>query len=224
MTQNWHKTCPTAFLERSHSDLGDGRKVATGPARPHSAFSERPHPVVITYTEQAGDAVRAGADSQGLRPRLQVGKPCHRRCSRSTAHITKGLTGKRWIRMLRSAGLNSVCPIPASTINPSYHPAILRQEWGFIVPGGESSSAPKMVTSFIGPVPQAISRLQWPDLGTITQGDRNGHRASTSKHPPAAPYRWSTAYIRVSQDEHTRAMAISSKLTIAAVSPPTTLL
>ena len=70
MTQNWHKTCPTAFLERSHSDLGDGRKVATGPARPHSAFSERPHPVVITYTDQAGDAVPAGADSQGLRPTI----------------------------------------------------------------------------------------------------------------------------------------------------------
>ena len=27
MTQNWHKTCPAAFLERGHSDLGDGSFV-----------------------------------------------------------------------------------------------------------------------------------------------------------------------------------------------------
>jgi murein DD-endopeptidase MepM/ murein hydrolase activator NlpD len=56
----------------------------------------------------------------------------------------------------------------------------IRQGDHLVVPGGEKPYEPKVVTAYVGPVPQGArgtGRFQWPVLGSITQGYWYGHRA-----------------------------------------------
>jgi murein DD-endopeptidase MepM/ murein hydrolase activator NlpD len=162
-------------------------------AQPHTIIPERPRLDIITYAVQAGDTVQSMADFFGLQPTsimwanpaiedapdlLRIGQEV----------IILPIDGA-YHKVAEGDTLESIAEeykvepeaIVACEYNPLEAPVGSIQEgMRLIVPGGEKPYVPKVVTTYIGSVPEGArgtGRFQWSVLGRITQGYWYGHRA-----------------------------------------------
>jgi murein DD-endopeptidase MepM/ murein hydrolase activator NlpD len=162
-------------------------------AQPRTIFPERPRLGVVTYTVQAGDTVQDIAASFHLSPTtimwanpaiedvpdlLKIGQEV----------VILPLDGV-YHKIAEGDTLSSIAEkyevISDTIIDCQYNNltsvrSSLKEDTYLIVPGGEKPYVPKVVTSYIGPVPEGArgtGRFQWPVLGRITQEYWYGHRA-----------------------------------------------
>lgn len=172
--------------------------VATGGtitrlAQPNTIIPERPRLDIITYTIQAGDTVQAIADLFRLDPTtimwanpaiedapdlLRIGQEV----------VVLPIDGV-YHKVAEDNTLASIAeeykvePEAIVTCEYNYLESLdqpIEEGTYLIVPGGEKPYIPKVVTTYIGSVPEGArgtGRFQWPVLGRITQGYWYGHRA-----------------------------------------------
>jgi murein DD-endopeptidase MepM/ murein hydrolase activator NlpD len=162
-------------------------------AQPHTIIPERPRLGIITYTVQAGDTVQAIADSFGLQPTtimwadsaiedapdlLRIGQEVIILPIDGVYHeVAEGDTLESIAEEYKVEPEAIVACEYNHLESPDYQ---IIEGTRLIVPGGEKPYVPKVVTTYVGSVPEGArgtGRFQWPVLGGITQGYWYGHRA-----------------------------------------------
>jgi len=162
-------------------------------AQPNTIIPERPRLDIITYTIQAGDTVQAIADLFRLDPTtimwanpavedapdlLRIGQevvilPIDGVYHKVAADDTLASIAEKY----------KVEPEAIVTCEYNYLESLdqpIDEGTYLVVPGGEKPYIPKVVTTYVGSVPEGArgtGRFQWPVLGRITQGYWYGHRA-----------------------------------------------
>jgi len=178
----------------------NGKAPPSSPSRaiarltqPHTIIPERPRLGIITYTIQAGDTIQAIAAFFSLQPTtimwanpavedapdlLRIGQEMTILPIDGAHHtVDEGDT-------LESIGEEykiepeAIAACEYNYLEPPDYPIVAGMR--LIIPGGEKPYVPKVVTTYIGSVPEGVQgtgRFLWPVLGAITQGYWYGHRA-----------------------------------------------
>jgi murein DD-endopeptidase MepM/ murein hydrolase activator NlpD len=162
-------------------------------AQPHTIIPERPRLEIITYTVQAGDTVQSIADWFKLQPTtiswsnpaiedapdlLRIGQEVAILPIDGSYHkVVEGDTLES-IAEYYKVEAQAIAACEYNRLEPPTYS--IREGMQLIVPGGEKPYVPKVVTTYVGSVPEGARgtvRFQWPVLGRITQGYWYGHRA-----------------------------------------------
>jgi murein DD-endopeptidase MepM/ murein hydrolase activator NlpD len=162
-------------------------------AQLHTIIPERPRLDIITYTVQAGDTVQAIAASFGLQPTtimwadsaiedapdlLRIGQEVIILPIDGVYHeVAEGDTLESIAEEYKVEPEAIVACAYNHLESPDHQ---ILEGMRLIVPGGEKPYVPKVVTTYVGSVPEGArgtGRFQWPVLGSITQGYWYGHRA-----------------------------------------------
>ncbi len=168
-------------------------RVVTRLAQPHTTIPERSRLEVITYTVQAGDTVQSIADSFGLQPTTLMWADSAIEDAPDMLRIDQQVTILPIDGVYHTVAEGDTLEEIAEEyeVEPD---AIIACEYNdlessdqqivegmmLIVPGGEKPYVQKVVTTYVGSVPEGArgtGRFQWPVLGSISQGYWYGHRA-----------------------------------------------
>ncbi len=168
-------------------------RVVTRLAQPHTIIPERSRLEVITYTVQAGDTVQSIADSFGLQPTTLMWADSAIEDAPDMLRIDQQVTILPIDGVYHTVAEGDTLEEIAEEyeVEPD---AIIACEYNdlessdqqivegmmLIVPGGEKPYVQKVVTTYVGSVPEGArgtGRFQWPVLGSISQGYWYGHRA-----------------------------------------------
>ena len=162
-------------------------------AQPNTIIPERPRLDIITYTIQAGDTVQAIADLFRLDPTtimwanpaiedapdlLRIGQEVVVLPIDGVYHEVAGDDTLASIAEEYKAEPEAIVTCEYNYLESLDQP--IEEGAYLIVPGGEKPYIPKVVTAYVGSVPEGArgtGRFQWPVLGMITQGYWYGHRA-----------------------------------------------
>ena len=179
---------------RAHSTNSiNGYRAVARIAQPHTIIPERPRLNVITYTVQTGDTVQAIANLFGLQPTTIMWADPAIEDAPDLLRIGQNVTilpiDGVYHKVAEGDTLESIAEEykvePEAIITCEYNRlessnGQIVEGMRLIVPGGEKPYVPKVVTTYVGSVPEGArgtGRFQWPVLGHITQGYWYGHRA-----------------------------------------------
>lgn len=159
----------------------------------HTIIPERPRLGIITYTIQAGDTIQAIAASFSLQPTtimwanpavedapdlLRIGQEVTILPIDGAHHtVAEGDTLESIAEEYKTEP-EAIAACEYNYLEPPDYPIVAGMR--LIIPGGEKPYVPKVVTTYIGSVPEGVQgtgRFLWPVLGAITQGYWYGHRA-----------------------------------------------
>jgi len=184
--QNGH--IPSAYSINNSSS-----RVVARLAQPHTIIPERPRLGVITYTVQAGDTVQSIADNFDLQPTtlmwadsaiedapdlLRIDQQVTILPIDGVYHTVAADDTLESIAEEYEVKSGAIITCEYNSLDPS-DPQIV-QDMRLIVPGGEKPYIQKVVTTYVGSVPEGArgtGLFQWPVLGSISQGYWYGHRA-----------------------------------------------
>ncbi|MCP4539262.1 MAG: peptidoglycan DD-metalloendopeptidase family protein [Chloroflexi bacterium] len=177
----------------SLANNANGSRAVTRLAQPHTIIPDRPRLEVVTYTVQAGDTVQAIASSFNLQPTTIMWADSAIEDAPDLLRIGQEVTilpiDGVYHQVAEGDTLESIAEAykvePEAITTCEYNPPeisdnLITEGMHLIVPGGEKPYIPKVVTTYVGSVPEGArgtGRFQWPVLGTITQGYWYGHRA-----------------------------------------------
>ncbi len=163
-------------------------------ANPHTEIPKRPRLGIITYTVQLGDTVQGIAAQFDLQPTtimwanpavedapdlLRIGQELIILPVDGVYHTVKEGETLESIAKKYKVTVEAITSCPYNNLQPPDY--AIEPGMKLIVPGGEKPWVPKVVTSYMGPVPEGArgtGLFQWPVLGgVVTQGYWYGHRA-----------------------------------------------
>lgn len=172
---------------RTGADTTINRRV-----QPHTSIPARPRLEIVTYTVEPGDTIESIAAEFGLKPTtilwsnpelekapdlLKVGQQLVILPVDGVYHTVEEGDTIASLAQKYEASVADVLECPFNDVTPG---AGLDPDTKIIIPDGQKPYERREVTTYAGPVPQAVSgsgTFFWPTSGYISQGYWWGHRA-----------------------------------------------